>query len=494
MTSSDARRRMLEAMLRNDFRAFALKVLHTLDSGEILYNWHQDALAHALDQVRLGQTRRLIINLPPRMAKSVYVLALCAFIHGHDPTKKIASLSYAGSLAAKLTRDYRRILTSDWYQALFPATRISRSKNSEDEIELTAGGYRLSWTIGGAITGRGADIIIVDDPIKAEDAFSDAIRSSVNDTFDSTILSRFDAKKTGALIVVMQRFHPEDLSGHLLAKGGWSHFSLAAIAEADESIPIGGGALYHRAAGEALHPARENLAMLEQQRADITSMRFAAQYQQSPIPLEGNLIKWAWFDRFDVAPAGAIIQSWDTAADVGATNAYTVCHTFVRVGHQHYLIDVLRERMDYPTLKRRVLSHAQAFRAGVVLIEYAALGMALVQDFRKDPYAALNIISVHPERDKVTRMAACADLIEARRVALPKHADWLDAFRAELAQFPHGKYMDQIDALSQYLNWVKLHPPITPDIPGLESVQIFTPDDFAGGYGEYGYDTRTLYE
>lgn len=451
-------RRVLDALLRTNFAAFAMRVFQHLEPGtEFKPNWHHDALAYHLDLVRTGVIKRSVINLPPRTAKTIYIsVALCAYMHGLDPTTKIACLSYSNELSGKLMRLYRSVLEADWYKALFPNTRIA-NKNTESEIELTAGGFRLAWSITGTITGRGADLIILDDAIKAEDAFSDVIRTGVNETFDGTILSRLDDKLAGRIIVAMQRFHLNDLSGHVLDKEGYTQLSLPAIATQDERVPIGPGVFHHRRAGEVLHPEREPMDVLLRMKADVGEMRFSAQYQQAPVPLEGNLIKWAWFEIDDHEPdrsKGRIIQSWDTAGDVGAANAYSVCLTFLRIGNHHHLLHVLREKLDYPALKRRAIEHAQRWGAKVLLIEKAALGAALIQDLRATPKAP-QPISIRPEGDKVTRMAAAAALIEARSVFIPKSADWLDAFKLELLQFPHGAYMDQVDALSQYLNWVK---------------------------------------
>ncbi|MBI1292375.1 phage terminase large subunit [bacterium] len=466
------RHRVFQALLRENFAAFAMKVAQFLEpGGAFMPNWHHDILSHRLDQVRTREIKRLIINAPPRSAKTIFAsVALVAFIHGHDPTAKIACLSYSGELSAKLTRLYRSVIQSDWYKALFPNTRIA-AKNTESEIELTAGGYRLAWSLTGTITGRGADLIIIDDPIKAEDAFSEIIRPGVNETFDGTILSRLDNKAEGAIIVVMQRFHLEDLSGYLRAKGGWTLLSLSAIAMEDEVHLLAGGLVHKRAKGEVLHPEREPYEVLMEMKAAVGELRFSAQYQQEPVPLEGNIIKWAWFMTDEVPPdrsKGRIIQSWDTAGEVGAANAYSACMTFLREGNHHHLLDVVREKLDYPRLKRFVIEHARRWGAKDVLIEKAALGAALIHDLRADPKAP-QPIAIRPENDKITRMAAAAALIESRSVFLPKDAPWLAAFRLELLQFPHGAYMDQVDALSQYLNWTKAR----------------TPRFYSGACGEY---------
>ncbi len=453
------RQRLLKALLRTDFRAFAIKVFQTLEPGTTFQpNWHHDAIAWQLEQVRLGKTRRLVINAPPRSAKSIYTsVAWCAFLHGRDPTKKIACLSYSNELASKLTRDYRTILQSDWYRDLFPATRISQEKNTEAEIVLTARGHRLTWSMTGTITGRGADIIIVDDPIKAEDAFSETVRNGVNERFDGTILSRQDNKATSAIVIVMQRLHPEDLAGHVLSKGGWTHLRIPAIAETEVVYQTRIDAAHIYKAGDVLHADREPFALLQQMRREAGEMRFSAQYQQTPIPPEGNLLKWAWFRTFEHPPdltTGMVTQSWDTAAKVGDTNAYSACLTLLRVHNRHYLLNVLRKRLDYPALKQTFLTHARTWNAHSVLVEDAALGTALIQDLRQDALSP-PIIPIQAERSKLERMAHGATLIEGGAFFIPTEAEWLDAFRSEVLQFPHGSFMDQVDALSQYLNWVK---------------------------------------
>lgn len=451
------RKRLLQALLRNNFAAFAMRVFQTLEPGTTFQpNWHHEAMAYQLEQVRLGRSRRLVINLPPRTAKSIYVsVAFCAYLHGLDPTKKIACLSYSGELASKLARDYRTILQADWYRELFPATRISPEKNTEAEIVLTARGYRLAWSMSGTITGRGADLIIVDDPLKAEDAFSDAVRTSVNERFDGTILSRQDNKKSSAIIIVMQRLHLEDLSGHVLEKGGWTHLSLPAIAVEEQTIKLSEDRGKVRLSGEALHPEREPRALLEDMRREAGELRFSAQYQQDPVPAEGNIIKWSWFETYDLpSDMGRIVQSWDTAEEIGASNAYSVCITFRQRGRRHEVLHVLRERLHYPDLRRKLVEHAKTWGCRLALVEHASLGKSLFYDLREQ-HDAPAIIPIHPEGDKLTRMAACSALIEARMVALPKQADWLDGFKSELLQFPNGAHADQTDALSQYLNWSK---------------------------------------
>jgi predicted phage terminase large subunit-like protein len=193
-------------------------------------------------------------------------------------------------------------------------------------------------------------------------------------------------------------------------------------------------------------------------RLDMGSMRFSAQVQQSPIPAEGNLIQTAWLKWYDVLPGpeprGTIMQSWDTASVPGEANSFNVCHTFRRIGSKHYWLHTLREQMVYPDLKRRIVNHAQEWKAHTVLIEHAAAGAMLIQDLQEE-YAPLDIIPIWPRGDKLTRMIAASATIEAGNLYLPTEASWRDNLLAELLQFPHSAKTDQIDALSQYLNWCR---------------------------------------
>jgi hypothetical protein len=261
----------LDATLRLDLSSFIAKVFETLCPGErFLENWHIDSLAWRLAPAASGQRMRLIINLPPRSLKSIAAsVALPAWLLGHNPSCRIITVSYADDLARKHARDTRIIMESAWYQRVFPATRVNRRRNTETELTTTCHGFRLASSIGGTLTGRGANIIIIDDAIKPTDVESELERMRVNEWYDSTLYSRLDDKEAGAIILVMQRLHQDDLTGHLVEKGEFEVLSLPAIATTDETLPTGDGHSYHRMAGEALHPARENPDTLQSIKSSV---------------------------------------------------------------------------------------------------------------------------------------------------------------------------------------------------------------------------------
>jgi hypothetical protein len=249
-----------------------------------LMNWHLEAIAYHLEQVWRGNIRRLIINLQPRSLESLMTsVAFPAFLLGHDPTKYVIVASYGTDLAVKLANDFRTIINSPRYKSIMPGLQISRVKNTESEIATTRGGFRLATSIDGSVTGRGGDIIIIDDPLKPWDASSDVKREHVNTWFKNTLYTRLNDKQTGAIIIVMQRLHDDDLCGFLTrSNSDWVVLNLPAIALKGEQIPVGDGRYHERHINDVLHPERESRSDLDKIRAELGEDTFAAQYQQCP--------------------------------------------------------------------------------------------------------------------------------------------------------------------------------------------------------------------
>ena len=452
----------LAALLRNDLRFFIWKCFRTILPGtRYLPNWHIDAIVYRLLQVRDGEITRLLINVPPRSLKSISVsVAYVAWLLGHDPTRRIVVVGYSNELAAELHRQFRMVVEAAWYRALFPAMRPA--KDTGTEFVTTAGGGRYASSIAGTLTGRGGDYIIVDDPLKFEEAMSEVTRNRVIDWFGGTLISRLNDKERGGIIVIMQRWHEDDLAGHLLRQGRWCHLNLPAIAVEDSNIAIGRDKVFRRRCGDVLHPERESREALDRVRDEMGSLKFSAQYQQRPVPAEGNLIRRDWLRFHDRLPerraADRVVQSWDIAAMTGEANDYSVCTTWLMVESDYYLVNVFRDRLCYPDLRRRVAALAARYEADTILIENAGPGMPLLQDLRCDPPPGLPYpIGQKPEGSKVDRMVAQSARIEAGHLHLPKEADWLDAFLLELLAFPRGRHDDQVDSVSQFLKWAAAH-------------------------------------
>ena len=447
-----------DALLRQDLNAFVHKVFATVSPNDRFRpNWHIRAITHELMRCHGGENRRLVITQPPRSLKSICTsVAYVAWALGHDPTSRFLCVSYSDGLAGELARQFRMVIESAWYRRIFPRLRFK--KNTGGECITTRGGGRVALSVGGSITGRGADVIIIDDPLKAEDGASESARNSLIDWYDGTLSTRLNDKKHGIIILVMQRLHQDDLAGYLLRRGGWQHLNLPAIATEEESVAIGPGRVHRRKPGEVLHPEREDRAMLDKIKADIGSLRFSAQYQQSPVPLEGNLIKRAWLKHYDEAPTRGtgvrIVQSWDVATATDERNDYSVCTTWAVKQKDYFLLEVWRDRLEFPKLRRKVIDLALKYGAQTVLIEKAGPGQPLVQELRQDHTPGFpKPIGIQPEGDKLVRMEAQSARFEAGHVWLPKDAPWLAVFLEELLAFPYGRHDDQVDSVSQFLKW-----------------------------------------
>ncbi|PTM51469.1 phage terminase large subunit [Phreatobacter oligotrophus] len=445
----------LIALARRSFAVFVRVIFPILNPGVAYqHNWHVDAIAHALEKVWLGETKRLIITLPPRHLKSLITsVAFPAFLLGHDPTRRILCLSYAQDLATKFHNEFRQLIEHPLYQLIFAGARIGPWKDTGQEVILAGNGSRFAGSVGGTLTGRGGDILIFDDPLKAQDAHSDVKRASVNEWMSGTAMSRLDDKANGAVVLVMQRLHVHDPVGTMLARAPeeWEVLDLPAIADADRIVPIGPKETYLWPAGEALHPAREPVEVLDRIRRDLGTAVFEAQYLQRPSPPEGNILRRSWLRYYDPLPdlAGArIIQSWDTASKVSLENDYSVCVTLAELHGVFYVLDVARAKLTYPALRLRAIELAKRHRPQILVIEEAGVGVGLVQDLRRE---RLNPIGITPRESKDDRVRFQSPKFESGRVLLPSRAPWATDLVAELLGFPHGAHDDQVDALCQAL-------------------------------------------
>jgi predicted phage terminase large subunit-like protein len=442
---------MYAHLLRHDLCAFIHRSFLELNPQSSFHsNWHIELIASKLEDVRRGRCRRLIVNVPPRHLKSHAIsVAFPAWLLGHEPGKQILSVTYAQDLSETLARGSRSLMTSAFYQALFD-TRLSRETISE--FVTTEGGYRFSTSVSGVLTGRGADIIIIDDPLKADDALSDSRRRSVNEWFANTLLSRLNNREMGAIIIVMQRLHADDLVAQVQEKEHWDVLSFPAIAEQDENYSFQtpyGWRRVQRRTGDILQPTLLSADSLKVQRRGMTDYNFVAQYQQNPQPPSGIIVKPQRFDQ--------VLQSWDTANKDTELANFSVCTTWGIKDRSLYLLDVLRRKMDFPDLKRAIVDLARRYNATVVLIEDQASGTSLLQELRTDNFS---IAQPAPKRDgdKIIRLRAQTAKIEGGSVLFPNDAPWLDTYLRELLGFPNAPNDDQVDSTVFALAWVTEHP------------------------------------
>ena len=455
--SPAARRALVDECLRQDLVSFIRRTFETVVPGESLHlNWHIRAMAHALEQVRSGLIKRLIITVPPRHLKSITTsVAFPAYVLGHDPGKKFVCVSYSNELSIKHANDCRTVMKSDWYRGIFPRTRISSDKDTETEMLTTMRGGRLATSVGGTLTGRGGNIIILDDPMNPKQAMSEASRTSTIQWFRTTLLSRLNLKGEDAIIIVMQRLHVDDLVGILLEEGGFDHLEIPAIADGPQKIPIGSKTFYRRHEGDVLDSIREPMDVLISIKASMGTMDFSAQYLQRPIPAEGNLIKREWLKYYQVPPdrqaKDMIVISWDTAMKSAELADYSVGTVWHVQGNKFFLLDLIRGHYDYPELKRAVLIAKNRWPSSHMLVEDKGSGTSLIQDLRRD---GVPVISIKPEGDKVSRLFANQAQFESGSVWFPQDADWMPDLVSELMAFPSVRHDDQVDSISQALTWI----------------------------------------
>ncbi len=458
--------RDFEALLREDlssFIQFAFAVIEPYSNYH--HSAHIDLIADNLMKNYHGNIRNIIINMPPRMMKSLSAsVAYPAWILGKAPQTKIMCVSYSEDLARDLSMKTQKLMQSKPYQAIFPHTKLSAKRQTLLECHTTSGGGRYAVSTGGAIAGLGADIIIIDDPIKPSDANGKRLESC-NRWFSENIYQRLNNKNTGSIIVVMQRVHENDLTGFLLEQQtAWEYLCLPAIALTDESYPLEGGGIYQRKQGQALHPEREAIEQLNLVKADLGSYVFAGQYQQQPAPAGESIVKHAWFSTYQEHELPAphdfnlIIQSWDTAMTTHDASDYSVGMTIgmIKQGDikRYYVLDIVRKKMEYPELLNCIRGWLQSnknHKYKKVIVEDAGSGKAIIQSLRHE---GKSLYAYKPTADKHTRLISITDILESGFVYLPKKAPWLDDFLLEITRFPNAKHDDQVDALSQGLNWL----------------------------------------
>ena len=414
-------------------------------------NWHLEAVIEKLSQVASGKTRRLIITLPPRTLKSLCAsVALPAWFLGHHPSERVVVVSYSDFLARSHANDFRLLVNDRIYQAAFPFMCLAR--DTDREITTTKRGKRIATSIEGTLTGLGGNLIIIDDPLKLGDAMSEVVRARIIEWYRSTLLSRGDDKAATRIVVVMQRVHQNDLVGYLQEQGGFEVLNLPAIAQRTETYDLGAGRTYTRQKGELLHPDHEPVDVLMELKRQMGPIAFSAQYQQSPIPPGGTIIKRKWlatYDNVNPQPGDHIDMSWDIALSEAETGDYSACVVLLNRKEVFYILEVVRGRFPFETLKQKVMEVKRRYGSSTLLIEDSPISRGLIQSLREQ---SINVAIYKPDTDKRARVIAQTDLFAGGSIRFPRRAGWLEEFTAELLAFP-GRHDDQVDALTQGLAW-----------------------------------------
>jgi len=413
---------------------------------------HTRLLIGRLEAVERGEIDRLMVFMPPRHGKSLLCSELFpAWYLGRHPERSVIAASYGAELATDFGRRVRNHMTDALHQRIFPKAAVADDSTARHRFNLMAGGAYYAVGAGGPLTGRGADLLLIDDPIKnREDADSSAYRKALQGWYESVAYSRLEPG--GAIVLIQTRWHQDDLAGWLLrehAAEGWEVVSLPALAEA--------GDVLGRAEGEPLWPERFGAEALGRIREAIGGAAWAALYQQRPSAAEGAIFKREWWRSYNESTLPArferVILSLDTAFKATETADYSAA-AVIGVGKAgYYVLDVWRGRVEFPELRRMVEVLAAKWNPERVIIEDKASGQSLIQALRVETRLAVTAVRV--DSDKVSRANAVTALVEAGRVFLPERAEWLSDFLEEAANFPAGAHDDQVDALVHALNFVR---------------------------------------
>ncbi|MCB2186271.1 MAG: phage terminase large subunit [Deltaproteobacteria bacterium] len=425
-------------------------------------NWHHRAICDHLEAVTRGEITRLIINVPPRSTKSTIVSVMWpAWVWIKEQNKQFLTGSHAAPLAIRDALKTRRLVNSPWYQKRWPQVQFTGDQNQKTRYELKGGGHRIIFGMGSGVIGEGGDYLVIDDPHPGKDGmWSEANRRAAAESYDQELSTRLNDPENSAVVIIMQRLHQNDLSGHVMAKepGRWVHLRLPMEFEPeDPCCTVLGFRDPRTEPGEILQPERFSPAWLAAQKRLLGTYGVAGQLQQRPAPMEGGIIQIGWFRRYRELPSRdqwiEVVQFWDTAQKANELlNCPWVCGTWIQTrDNRLYLKDVYRQWMDYPTGKRMAVSLWDRERPQAVVIEDKSTGSSLIQEVR----GKIPVLPFEPEGDKVTRLATESPAIEAGTVWLPESAPWLPDFETELGSFPASATMDQADMLSMALKFFR---------------------------------------
>ena len=430
---------------------FQLELIETLD---------------ALEKQTLGK-RCLLVTMPPRHGKStIATVAFPAYYMLRQAQRKILSVSYGAELAASFGRQVRDLTLEPIIAKAFPHFQLSPTSTAIDDWRTIDDGRYYACGVGGGTTGRPANLLLVDDPLKSRpQAESPAERKKIWDFYNGSLVNRKEPELDGTPpieILIQTRWHPDDLAGRIQASedwadGDWHHVDFPALTKTTVQVLTPQGPVDEEQE-VALWPERFPVEMLEKMRRR-EPRDFAALYQQQPYVTGGNLIKTNWFQFYTTEMAArrfhTIILAADTAFKTKQQNDPSVIMALgLTPQGDIFILDVQRQRLDYPSLKRKLLSENARWRGRGLrgcYIEDKASGQSIIQDLRREP--GLSIIPYkfaghRDASDKVARVNAILPLIEGGRVYIPEQAPWLDDFLDEVQAFPGGKHDDQVDALA----------------------------------------------
>jgi predicted phage terminase large subunit-like protein len=446
----------LKILFRNDFLSFARKAIRELSGTKVGDDPYLEYLATELRDFIDGDTKRLLVNIPSRHLKT-YLFSIClsAWEFARRPSAKIMVVTYADQLAEMIARAIRGILQSAWFKETFQ-TRLDRNHSAVMDFATTAGGALYAASFGGSITGRGADLIIVDDPHDIKDAGNpDQLKRAIQ-LFETVVLRGLNNRKADRAIVIAHRVHEDDLSGHLLGQGIWRHIVLPMVAISDMTYNTDYGR-WDRRKGDLLRPDAFDPRDIEHLKKHTHNPDFDLLYQQDADSSALPPITPDRFPTFTGVPFHGVptVLSVDPGAASGRRSSFSVVQLWCRVGDNHYLLDQWRKQCDFDELQSCVRKYVKFRRPSAILVERAANGFPLISLMKRNQHLIHEII---PDGSKSTRLRRNIDTVLNRRILLPANAPWRPEFIAENVRFPHGEFSDQVDTMTQYLDFTAKNP------------------------------------
>lgn len=446
--------RRADVLAKTDLGFFTERVFNTVSPNDVYeHNWHIDCIAEYLRAVERGEIKRLIVNLPPRMLKSISIsIAWPAWLLGHNAKEQIIVCSYTAALGSQQSVKTRSVIQSEWYQRIFPGTVLQ--KELETELVTSAGGMRYTTGVGGSLLGMGGNYLIVDDPLDPEQSVSDIERKNANEWISSTFLTRFNDRRVGKAVVVMQRLHSDDVSGMLLERGGWTHLNLPGVFAEKKIISIGKKSWIVEK-DEALDKKRLTPEVLEQIQRDYEDpFKYAAQILQNPTPDDGMFFKKDWWQFYDVLPENLKIYGSSDFATTEGDGDYTV-HAIIGVDalDNWYVLEIYRERAESLTWATVQVDMMQQWEP-VEWFEEAGTIFRAVDPLLRKIMEERGIYTYRHQvasiKDKETRAVTLRGKAAMKKIYFPRTAGFLQPLISELSKFPMGKHDDMVDALSLF--------------------------------------------
>jgi len=429
-----------EHKIQNDFMSFVKHVWPDFVEGR-----HHQIIANKFNRLAEGKIKRLIINMPPRHTKSEFAsFLLPAWMVGRDPKLKIIQSTHTTELAVRFGRKAKTLMDSEEYKQVFK-TRLREDSQAAGKWETQQGGEYYAAGVGSAITGRGANLLIIDDPHSEQDALNMQALERAYEWYTSGPRQRL--QPGGAIVLVMTRWNTKDLTGALLQAQKEAKADQWEVVEFPAILP----------SGKPVWPEYWKLEELEAVKASAGVQKWNAQYMQNPTSEEGAIIKREWWNDWEpdyIPTLHHVIQSYDTAfmkketADYSAITTWGVFYRNEDSGPQLILLDAVKDRLEFPELRRIALEQYNYWKPESVIVESKASGLPLTYELRK---MGIPVINYTPSKgnDKHTRVNSVAPLFESGCIWAPKNKEFAQEVIEECAAFPYGDHDDLVDSMTQ---------------------------------------------